>query len=69
MAGLPYAIFTYVIWGIYPLYFKLLQDGYPLEVMAHRVIWSLPICLVILQFRHQMADFVAVFRNWRASAF
>lgn len=66
MAGLPYALITYVIWGIFPLYFKLLQDGHPLEVMAHRVIWSLPVCLIILQFRHQMADFIAVFRDWRA---
>lgn len=66
MAGLPYALGTYFLWGLYPLYFKLMEDAPPFEVMAQRVIWSLPLCLGILFFRRQIREFSSVFRNWKA---
>ncbi|HET6537724.1 MAG TPA: EamA family transporter RarD [Sphingopyxis sp.] len=65
-AGLPYALVTYFIWGLYPLFFKLLEDSPPLEVMTQRVIWSLPLCLAILIFRRQFGEYLAVFRDGKA---
>lgn len=62
-AGLPYALGTYFIWGLYPLFFKLLEAAPPFEVMVQRVIWSLPLCLGLLYFRKEMRDFLGVFRN------
>src|SRR5689334_21253111 len=38
--GVLYAIASYGFWGLIPLYFKLVQDVSPLEVLAHRVLWS-----------------------------
>lgn len=38
--GFAYGIFAYGLWGIIPLYFKLLVDIPPLEVLAHRAWWS-----------------------------
>lgn len=66
LAGLPYALGTYFIWGLYPLYFKLLSSAPPFEVMAQRVIWSLPLCLGILYFRKEIGEFLAVFRDKKA---
>jgi chloramphenicol-sensitive protein RarD len=66
LAGLPYALGTYFIWGLYPLFFKLLEDAPPFEVMVQRVIWSLPLCLGILYFRKQLGEFFGVFRNPKA---
>lgn len=66
LAGLPYAVMTYFIWGLFPIFFKLLENAPPLEVMVQRVIWSLPLCLAILYFRKEMGEFFSVFRDKRA---
>lgn len=46
--GLAFAITAYVFWGFLPLYMKLLSHIPPAEVVAHRVIWSLPIAAIVL---------------------
>lgn len=38
--GLLLAIFTYSIWGLFPLYFKLLAGMPSDEVVVHRIVWS-----------------------------
>src|SRR3954469_17567536 len=38
--GVLCGILAYGSWGLIPLYFKLVSDIPPLEVLAHRVIWS-----------------------------
>lgn len=63
--GLPYALAAYGIWGFVPLFFKLLTSVPPMEVLAQRIIWSLPLCFVIMVFRRQMADYLAALRDWR----
>jgi len=39
--GLLYGLTAYVAWGAFPLYFRLLKPAGALEILAHRVIWSL----------------------------
>ncbi|MCX7557987.1 EamA family transporter RarD [Sulfitobacter sp. F26204] len=46
--GLAFAIGAYVMWGFLPLYMKLLAHVSPAEVVAHRILWSLPIAAVVL---------------------
>lgn len=43
MAGVAFAISAYGIWGFIPLYFKLVGHVDALTILAHRVLWSLPI--------------------------
>ncbi|MEQ0583702.1 EamA family transporter RarD [Pantoea dispersa] len=38
--GIFYALGAYFIWGIAPVYFKLVKEVPPTEIMTHRVIWS-----------------------------
>jgi len=38
--GYLFGIAAYVLWGFFPLYFKLLRPAGPLEILAHRVVWS-----------------------------
>jgi len=47
-AGLAYALGAYAIWGFLPLYMKLLSHISPAEVVAHRIIWSVPIAGALL---------------------
>ena len=39
--GLIFAILSYIAWGVFPLYWKLLQIVPSEQILAHRVIWSL----------------------------
>lgn len=46
--GIFFALGAYFIWGIAPVYFKLIQQVAPGEIMTHRVIWSFFFMLVLL---------------------
>lgn len=46
-SGVALAIFSYILWGITPLFYRLLPGAEPLELLAQRVIWSLPFLLAI----------------------
>ncbi|MCK7623661.1 EamA family transporter RarD [Streptomyces sp. RS10V-4] len=52
--GLAYGLAAYTMWGLLPLYWHLLDATAPAEILAHRMLWSLPVALVIL----------AVLRRW-----
>ncbi|WP_272667370.1 MULTISPECIES: EamA family transporter RarD [unclassified Providencia] len=46
-SGVVLAIFSYILWGITPLFYRLLPGAEPLELLAQRVIWSIPFLLLI----------------------
>jgi len=52
---------AYALWGIFPLYFPLLEPASSIEVLAHRIIWSLLIVLLLLAVQHRMNRLRAVF--------
>jgi chloramphenicol-sensitive protein RarD len=39
--GLLFGIAAYGLWGLFPLYWPLLEPAAPLEILAHRIVWSL----------------------------
>jgi len=55
-AGLLYGLGAYFLWGFLPLYFKLLTHVSPVEIVAHRILWSL-VFLALL---------VSLWRRWPA---
>ncbi|MGB7409869.1 MAG: EamA family transporter RarD [Sphingopyxis granuli] len=63
--GLPYALAAYGIWGFVPIFFKLLVSVPPVEVLAQRILWSLPLCFAIMVFRRQIGAYLAALRDWR----
>ena len=46
--GLALAITAYGLWGFLPLYMKLLSHIPAAEVVAHRILWSVPIAAAVL---------------------
>ena len=46
--GLSFAFAAYGIWGIAPIYFVWVSFAQPLEVVAHRVVWGIPLLGVLL---------------------
>ena len=65
-SGLPAAITAYVIWGFLPLYLIWVKSVPPVEFVGWRIIWTLPICLVIVTFRRQWPDLRAALADRRA---
>lgn len=51
--GIFYAVFAFVFWGLHPIYWKLLQHVPSVEIVTHRIIWSLLFFICILSFRRQ----------------
>ncbi|WP_043539643.1 EamA family transporter RarD [Salinarimonas rosea] len=47
-AGFGFAVSAYVLWGFLPLYMKALAHVPPVEVVAHRILWSVPVAAAIL---------------------
>ena len=46
--GLTFGAIAYLIWGLFPLYFPLLQPAGALEILAHRMVWSLVVSALVL---------------------
>jgi chloramphenicol-sensitive protein RarD len=46
--GTAFGAAAYLLWGLFPLYFPLLEPAGALEILAHRVVWSLVVVLVLL---------------------
>lgn len=44
--GVVFGLAAYGLWGAFPLYFVLLERSSPVEIVLHRVLWSLLVCLV-----------------------
>lgn len=51
--GVISALIAYLMWGVLPVYFKLVVEVAPVEVLAHRVIWAVPFGLLIIMARRQ----------------
>jgi chloramphenicol-sensitive protein RarD len=65
-SGLAPAIGAYVIWGFLPLYLLLVKAVPPFEFVGWRIIWTLPLCLLIVAFRRQFPELVAALKSPRA---
>lgn len=60
--GLAAGVGAYLLWGVLPLYFELLKPSGAVEVVAHRVLWSLIFCAVVLSATRTWRAFGAVLR-------
>ena len=53
--GVWLGFLAYFVWGLFPLYFRLLIRSGAFEIVAYRIVCSLLFCLIA----------IAVTRNWR----
>ena len=63
--GLLFGVSAYIIWGLLPLYWKLVEEAGAYEILAHRGIWSLLICLSLLALRKQLKSAYEMVRSSR----
>jgi chloramphenicol-sensitive protein RarD len=65
LRGFLFALAAYLMWGFLPLYMKAMAHIGTVEVLAHRVIWSVPVALLILRWLGRTADLKAALRTPR----
>lgn len=63
--GLAFAVAAYLMWGFLPLYMKALAHVPVAEVLAHRVIWSVPVAGAILVWQGRTADLLTALKTPR----
>lgn len=63
--GLPLALVAYTVWGFLPLYIALLRQVPSFELVAWRVIFTLPLCLAIAAVRRQLGEVARALNDWR----
>lgn len=66
--GLPYALAAYTAWGLFPLYLMAVDSVPPVELVGWRVLFTLPVCFLIVSLRRQWPDLIATLRNPRVLA-
>ena len=62
-SGLAPALAAYVMWGFLPLYLMLVKSVPAFEFVGWRIIWTLPLCLVIVAARRQFPELLAALRS------
>lgn len=61
--GLVLGFSAYTLWGFFPLYWPLLKPAVPTEILAHRMIWSLVVCVLLLAFNRRITEAIAMVRD------
>ena len=63
LRGFGFALAAYLLWGFLPIYMKSVAHISPAEVIAHRVIWSIPIAAAVLIWLGRTADIKSAIRS------
>ncbi|MCM0678611.1 EamA family transporter RarD [Micromonospora phytophila] len=66
--GYLYGFGAYLLWGFFPLYLKLLRPAGPLEILAHRIVWSVLFVALLLAAVRNVGFLRALLRRPRALA-
>lgn len=67
-SGYASAIAAYTMWGLLPIYFKLIAHVRPLEIVAHRILWSLALLALLVVLRRSSGMFFETVRTPRKLA-
>jgi chloramphenicol-sensitive protein RarD len=68
LRGFGFALSAYVLWGFLPLYLKAVSHIPAIEVVAHRVLWSVPVAGLILVVLGRTSDLGRILRDPKALA-
>ncbi len=60
--GVFFAIAAYAMWGVAPIYFKTISQVPALEILAHRIIWSFGLVLILLVAGRKLHRVTAAFK-------
>lgn len=58
-----YVLLCYILWGLLPIFWKLLSHINPIYVLCSRIVWSLIFCFIILYFKKELKAAKDIFSN------
>lgn len=67
--GVFYALGAAVLWGIVPIYFKQLDSIGAVAIVAHRIIWSVPLLIVVMALRGRLCEIARALKVRRTRNF
>jgi chloramphenicol-sensitive protein RarD len=67
-SGLAWGLAAYGSWGLFPIYFKAVAAVPALEVLAHRVVWSVVVLAIVLTVQRRWREVAAVIADPRTLA-
>ena len=54
---------AYVLWGLFPLYWPLLQPANAIEIVSHRAVWTMVFCIFVRALTHALKSTLATFKR------
>jgi len=63
--GILYAIAAYIMWGLFPLYWKQLESINALQLIGHRIGWSFILLILFVLLTRQWKNFRSLAFNWK----
>jgi chloramphenicol-sensitive protein RarD len=66
--GVLLGLCCYILWGFFPVYFKAVKLVPPLEMVSHRIVWSLAFLLLLVAWKGLWREILAVLKNPKALA-
>jgi chloramphenicol-sensitive protein RarD len=63
------AFAAYGLWGLFPVYWKLLKSVEPLQILCHRVVWAAALTIVALAATRRLGSLASLFRDRRRAPF
>ncbi len=60
--GLLLGVGAYLFWGLFPLYWPLLEPANSIEIVAHRAVWTFVVCVAALTYSHKLRSTLALMR-------
>jgi chloramphenicol-sensitive protein RarD len=67
-AGILFGVAAYVWWGVVAVYFKIVRAVAPLEILAHRIVWSFIFLLATIAVLRRWPQLALVFAKRRTLA-
>lgn len=65
--GILYGVAAYGTWGIVAIYFKILRGVAPLEILAHRIVWSVVMLVVIITALRRWPSLMRIVKDARSA--
>ena len=63
--GVLYGIAAYLAWGFIPVYFKLVKQFPPSQILGHRIVWSVLLVMIVVACQRQSSELRACMRSRR----
>lgn len=61
--GVIYAVIAYTLWGVLPLYWKLVDSVFSMEILANRIVWAFAFTIIIIGVTKQWEELKCIVKN------